>query len=186
MPKPCSIRRAHAIAVIASLAALTPAARADVGSGTIEISFAATSTLHAFTGSVPPVAFAIESGPSGTWGGDVEVPVASIDTGIDRRDQNLRAWLDAKQYPRISGRFDEVDPERARASGVLPFLLRIRDVERPAVAAVSHWQQEDRTTRFDAEFDVLLHDYSLEAPSLLFVRVGDRVHVTVHVTLERS
>ena len=186
MSKPLSVLVAHAIAVVACLAAMAPGARADNGNGTVEISFSATSTLHDFEGSVPALAFAVESGPSDAWGGDVEVPVAAIDTGIDQRDKNLRAWLDAAQYPRIRGRFRDVDPERAHASGVLPFLLRIRDVERPAVATVSHWQQQDRTARFDAEFDVLLHDYSLEAPSLLFVHVGDRVHVTVHVTLERT
>jgi polyisoprenoid-binding protein YceI len=186
MSKLCSVRLAHAVALVACLAALASGARADVGKGTIEISFSATSTLHDFEGNVPAVAFAIEPGPSGAWGGDVEVPVAAIDTGIDRRDQNLRAWLDAAQYPRIRGRFRDVDPERARASRVLPFLLRICNVERPVQATVSHWQQDDRTARFDAEFDVLLHDYSLEAPSVLFVHVDDRVHVTVHVTLERT
>ena len=186
MSKLRSVRRAPAVAVVACLIGLASGARADAGKGTIEISFSATTTLHDFEGNVPAVAFAIESGPGGAWGGDVEVPVAAMDTGIDRRDQNLRAMLDASKYPRIRGRFRDLDPERARAAGVLPFLLRLRDVERPALATVSHWQQDDRGARFDAEFDVLLHDYSLEAPSVLFVRVDDRVHVTVHVTLERS
>lgn len=186
MSKSRAVRLAHAVAVVACLAALASGARADAGKGTIEISFSATSTLHDFEGNVPAVAFAIESGPSGAWGGDVEVPVAAIDTGIARRDASLRAMFDAAQYPGVRGRFRDVNPERASAGGVLPFLLRIRDVERPVEATVSHWQQDDRTARFDAEFDVLLHDYSLEAPSVLFVRVGDRVHVTVHVTLERT
>jgi len=186
MSRTPSVRLAHAAAVVACLAAIAPGAHAENAKGTLSISFSSTSTLHDFEGTVPPVAFAIASVPGGSWDGDVEVPVAAIDTGIDRRDQNLRAWLDAAQYPRIRGRFRDVDPERARASRVLPFLLRICNVERPVQATVSHWQQDGRTAHFDAEFDVLLHDYSLEAPSLLFVRVGDCVHVTVHVTLERT
>ena len=186
MSKPRSIRLAHAVAVFACLSAIAPGAHAENANGKLAISFAATTTLHDFEGTVPPVVFAIDLAPGGAWSGDVEVPVAAMDTGIDQRDENLRAWLDAAHYPRIRGRFRDVDPERARASRVLPFLLRICNVERPVQATVSHWQQDDRTARFDAEFDVLLHDYSLEAPSVLFVHVDDRVHVTVHVTLERT
>lgn len=186
MSNPRSVRLAHAVAVVACLAALAPGARAEDGKGTLEISFSATSSLHDFEGNLPRVEFAIESGPGGAWHGDVEVPVAAMDTGIDRRDQNLRAMLDAAQYPRIRGRFRDVDPEQLHASGVLPFLLWIRGVERPVKATISNWQQGDRTARFDAEFDVSLRDFALEAPRVLFVRVGDGVHVTVHVTLERS
>ena len=186
MSNPRSVRLAHAVAVVACLAAIAPGARAENGKGTLEISFSVTSSLHDFEGNVPSVTFAIESGPGGAWDGDVEVPVAAMDTGIDRRDQNLRVMLDAAQYPRIRGRFRAVDPEQVHASGVLPFLLQIREVERPVEATISNWQQDDRTARFDAEFDVSLRDCALEAPHVLFMSVGDRVHVTVHVTLERS
>jgi len=31
-----------------------------------------------------------------------------------------------------------------------------------------------------------LREFALEAPRVLFVRVDDQVHVTVHVTLARS
>jgi polyisoprenoid-binding protein YceI len=186
MSNPRSVRLAHAVAVVACLAAIAPGARAENGKGTLEISFSATSSLHDFEGNVPSVTFAIESGPGGAWDGDVEVPVAAMDTDIDRRDQNLRAMLDAAQYPQIRGRFRDLEPEQVHASGVLPFLLRIRDVERPVQATLSNWQQDDRTARFDAEFDVSLRNFALEAPRVLFVRVGDRVHVTVHVTLARS
>ncbi len=186
MSKPGSLRLALAFAAFVCFAATASGARAEAGKGTVEISFSATSTLHDFEGNVAPLAFAIESGPSGTWGSDVVVPVAAIDTGIARRDASLRSMLDAAQHPNIRARFRDVEPERARAGETLPFRLRIRDVERPVEAAVSHWQQDERSARFDAEFDVSLQDYSLEAPGVLFVRVGDRVHVVVHVTLERS
>ena len=68
----------------------------------------------------------------------------------------------------------------------MPLLLRIRDVERPVQAKLSNWQQDERHASFDAAFDVSLAAFGLEAPQLLFVRVGDTIHVTVRVTLERS
>lgn len=179
-------RIALRVAVIVSLVAATAPARADGGRGTITITFSATSTLHDFEGAVPPFAFQIESGPQGAWGGDVEVPVDAIDTGIEKRDAGLRAIFDAAHHPRIRGRVRDIAPERARATLRLPLLLRIRDVEHPIEAKLSNWQQDERSARFDAEFDVSLQDFALEAPSILFVEVGDIVHVTVHVTLERS
>ena len=186
MSKSPAHRTALRVAVIVSLAFVTAPARADSGRGTIAITFSATSTLHDFEGEVPPLAFQIESGPQGAWGGDVEVPVDAIDTGIEKRDAGLRAMFDAAHHPRIRGRVRDLDPERARTTRVLPLLLRIRDVELPIEAKLSNWQQDERSARFDADFDVSLRDFSLEAPSILFVEVGDLVHVTVHVTLERS
>jgi polyisoprenoid-binding protein YceI len=181
-----SARVACFVSVVACLATFAPGARAERADGSLEISFSATSTLHDFSGRVAAVAVAIEQGLDGGWSGTVDVPVASMDTGLERRDESMRAMLDAAQHPRIGGRFRDLRPEQVHASGVLPFLLQIRDVERPVQATVSHWQQDDRTARFDAEFDVSLRDFALEAPRVLFVRVGDRVHVTVHVTLARS
>ncbi|MBS1104617.1 MAG: YceI-like domain [Deltaproteobacteria bacterium] len=186
MSKSRAFRVACVASMVACLAALAPGARADRVHGSLEISFSATSTLHEFSGSVPALAVAIEQGPGGGWSGDVDVPVASLGTGIARRDENMRAMLDAAQHPRIRGRFRDLGPEQVHASGVLPFLLQIRDVERSVQATVSHWQQDDRSARFDAEFDVSLREFALEAPRVLFVRVDDQVHVTVHVTLARS
>lgn len=181
-----SARIACFVSVVAFLATFAPGARAERADGSLEISFAATSTLHDISGSVAPVAVAIERGPDGGWSGDVEVPVASMDTGLERRDASMRAMLDAAQHPRIRGRFRDLKPEQVHASGVLPFLLQIRTVERPVQATVSQWEQDDRTARFDAEFEVSLRDFALKAPRVLLVRVGDRVHVTVHVTLARN
>jgi polyisoprenoid-binding protein YceI len=182
--------RIHPLAAalaIAIGAAVAHGARADRVSGSIEISFVGSSTVHDFEGSAAPIHVTVESQPDGTWSGEVAVPVVTLDTGIDRRDENLRAMFDASHHPEIHGRFLGVDAEQVRQASVLPFTLRIRDVERPVQAKLSNWnQQDDRHARFDAAFDVSLQDFGLEAPSVLFMSVEDTVHVTVHVALERS
>ncbi len=161
-------------------------ARADRVEGSIEITFLGTTTLHDFEGTAAPIRIATETQPDGKWAGEVSVPVATLDTGIDARDAKLRAMLDAPRHPEIRGRLRDVDAEQVRRNGVLPFLLRIRDVERPVQAKISRWQQDDeRHARFDADFDVSLAEFGLEAPRVLIVSVDDGVHVTVHVTLER-
>ena len=161
-------------------------ARADRGVGSIAITFSGSSTLHDFEGTAAPLRVAMESQADGTWTAEVVVPVASLDTGIQARDENLRAMLDAPHHPEIRGRFRDVDAVAVQRRLVLPFLLRIRDVERPVQATLSDWQQDGDRARFEATFDVSLAAFGLEAPRVLFMRVADTVHVTVHVTLERS
>jgi len=53
-------------------------------------------------------------------------------------------------------------------------------------ATISNWRQSEREASFDASFELSLARFQLEAPSSFFLSVGDRVRVTVHVTLERT
>jgi polyisoprenoid-binding protein YceI len=170
---------------IAGSAAFAGPARADRVQASLEITFTGSSTLHDFEGRAEPVRVVVETQPDEKWAAEVEVPVAKLDTGIGARDENLRAMLDAAHHPEIHGRFRDVDAEQVRRSGALPFVLRIREVEKPLQAKISQWQQDDeRHARFDADFDVSLAAFGLVAPKVLFMSVGDSVHVTVHVTLE--
>jgi hypothetical protein len=94
--------------------------------------------------------------------------------------------LDAARHPQIRARFRDLDPEKVRSSGVLPFLLQIRSVERPVKATVRNWRQSERAASFDAAFEVSLKSFELEAPSRFFLTVGDAVRVSVRVKLERT
>jgi len=172
-----------AVACLAALLAGPPPAAAGV-TGQVAISFDATSTLHGFEGQAAPVSVVLEPSAGGGWSADLSVPISAIDTGIERRNARMRAMFDADHYPVIRGRVRGVEPEQVQHSGLLPFALVIRDEEHPVQARVSHWQQDADGTRFDADFDVSLAEFGLEAPRVLFVRVGDVVHVRVHVTLE--
>jgi len=154
--------------------------------GSLRISFTGTSTLHDFEGTAGSVAVSLSQGANGAWSADVSVPVAEMKTGNGWRDESMREMLGAAQHPQIRGRFRDLDADRVRSSGVLPFVLQIRTVERPVQAAVQNWRQTEREASFDASFDLSLESFQLEAPRTLFLRVGDTVRVTVHLTLERA
>ena len=154
--------------------------------GSAQISFTVSSTLHDLEGTAGSAAVALSQAAYGTWSADVNVPVASLDTGNGWRDSDMRDMLDAAHHPQIKARFRDLDPEKVRSSGVLPFVLRIRTVERPIQATVQNWRQSERTASFDAAFDVSLKSFQLEAPSRFFMTVGDAVRVSVHVKLERA
>ena len=154
--------------------------------GTAQVSFSVTSTLHDFEGTAGSVALALSQAADGTWSADVSMPVAGMKTGNRWRDADMREMLGAPQHPQIRGRFRDLDPEKVRSSGVLPFVLQIRTVERPVRATVENWRQSEREASFDAAFDVSLRSFQLEAPERFFLSVDDTVRVTVHATLERA
>jgi polyisoprenoid-binding protein YceI len=131
------------------------------------------------------VAFSLSQGAGGAWSADVNVAVADLKTGNRWRDGDMREMFDSAKHPRIRASFRDLDPEKVRSSGLLPFLLQIRTVERPVQAAVRNWRQTEREASFDAAFDVSLESFQLEAPETFFLSVGDTVRVTVRVTLER-
>jgi len=182
------LRHRIATCLLGSCALLLATAPALAGEarGSLQLSFTGTSTLHDFQGTAGPVAISLSQDANGTWSADVSVPVAELDTGNGWRDESMREMFDATRHPRILGRFRHLDAEMVRASGVLPFVLQIRALERPVQATVTNWRQSEREASFDAAFDLSLESFRLEAPRTLFLRVGDSVRVTVRVTLERA
>jgi polyisoprenoid-binding protein YceI len=175
----------HLLSICACLTHAAIAARAQEATGSLQISFRGTSTLHDFEGTAGRVGVSLAQAAGGTWSADVRVPVAALDTGNGWRDEGMREMFDAARHPEIIGRFRDVDADQVRSSGVLPFALRIRSVERPVQATLTDWRQTEREASFEAAFDLSLASFELEAPSTLFLSVGDRVRVTVRATLER-
>jgi polyisoprenoid-binding protein YceI len=112
-----------------------------------------------------------------------------MDTGIDRRDRNMRAMFGADHFPRILADFPRVESSafaaaRSGGEGQIDFRLTIRDVTHPVAATVSHWAQAGDGASFDAEFEISLESYGLEVPAVLgLLRVKDIVSVRAHVTL---
>ena len=174
-------------AVTAAILASTPCAAEEIGAR-LDISFAAKSTLHDFEGSAAQTTLIMtaEPGDAGLWSADVEVPVATLDTGSDSRDENMREMFDAAHFPTIRAALRNVDPDAVRESRELPLVLIIRDVEHEIVAAVSNWRGDDEEISFDVSFEISLEEFELKAPGFLFVRVADRVTVTVHATVRRT
>jgi polyisoprenoid-binding protein YceI len=181
--------RSHFVIVAVAVATLasTPCAAGEIGAR-LEISFAAKSTLHDFEGSASQITLVMtpESGDEDLWSADVEVPVATLDTGSDSRDENMREMFDAEHFPTIRAALRNVDPDTARETRKLPFMLIIRDVEHETIAAVSNWRGDDEEISFDVSFDISLEQFGLDAPGVLFIRVADRVTVAVHATVQKN
>jgi len=175
-----------ALALLAGLLAPLSSPALEV-EGRCRVSFSASATLHDFEGGGPCAVLAIEPDGDGRYRARAEVAVAQLETGIAARDRSMREMFDSERYPRITATFTSIDPEalRARRAGALASRLVIHGTERAVTPVVSDWSEvPGKSAHFRAAFDVSLADFGLAAPVALgWLRVQDRVHVTVEVDL---
>jgi polyisoprenoid-binding protein YceI len=115
----------------------------------------------------------------------VEVPVASLKTGIDMRDMHLRSpmWLDAEKYPNIT--FTSTSARHRRGStwevrGILTLHGVSREVTvkadvRPISAAVaqSAGLEPGDWVRVSAPFNIKLSEFGVKIPDMAAAKVND-------------
>jgi len=121
----------------------------------------------------------------------IEVPVGSLRTGIDLRDEHLRSgmWLDAKNYPTISFTSTgarKIDDTRWEVSGKfsmhgesreLTTIVEVRAI--PASVAKSAGLGKGNWIRISAPFEVKLSEFGVMIPKKPAQRVNDTWKVKV-------
>lgn len=118
-----------------------------------------------------------------------EVELASFDTGIGKRDRDMRQVLGTDQWPKAvyQGAIAEhaaVDTTgvayRVKTEGILSLHGVDRAIEVPGTVVV-----EEGRSKVEAAFTLKLADYNIEAPSLAaFVKVSEEVAVAVSFYLK--
>ena len=113
-----------------------------------------------------------------------EVELASFDTGIGKRDRDMREVLGTDQWPKAvyQGAIAEhtaidstVVAYRVKTEGILSLHGVDRAIEVPGTVVV-----EEGRSKVEAAFTLKLADYHIEAPSLAaFVKVSEEVAVAV-------
>lgn len=122
---------------------------------------------------------------AGTASVDVQVPVATLDTGIELRNKHLQSgdWLDAKQNPdlrfvsRSARKLDDGSWEIAgdfSLHGVTkPLTIRAQVKPIPADAAKAAGLGKGDWLRVATPFELQLSDFGIEVPSKVAGRVSD-------------
>lgn len=118
-----------------------------------------------------------------------EVELASFDTGIGKRDRDMRQVLDTDQWPKAvyKGAIAEhtaVDSTgvayRVKTKGILSLHGVDRAIEVPGTVVV-----EAGRSKVEAAFTLKLADYHIEAPSLAaFIKVSEEIAVEVSFYLK--
>lgn len=166
--------------------------------GTCSIKFMGDSTLHDFAGTVNAAPFTLtvhdpETPEKTTLDAKIDVSVAKMDTEEEKRDENLRASLDAAKHPMISVELDGVKIADTRPqwqgglpkSSVVPFELTILGKTEKHSGKVTSWSEKFGTVTMVVAFPVSLKAYGIEVPSVLgVIRVKDTIEVEATLTLK--
>ena len=107
----------------------------------------------------------------------LRVDLITFDSGVSNRDSNMLTNLDAFQYPNVMYVSNEISMEGMNAfiKGQLTFHGITKDLNLKADISF--------TDGFNAEgsFTILLSDYEVERPVLLFKKIGDEMKLNFHI-----
>lgn len=164
-------------------------------SGTSQISFDGTSTLHDWGGKVTakPFATTVTTDAAGNptrVEATVTVEVAKMDTAEAKRDENMRKAMQATAHPLITGVIDApftAIRQGEAAPATLPLKLTMLGKTQTLTGRISNWKHRGDKATFDLDFDLSLKKSDIKVPSvLLFIRVGDTIKVHAAVSLKRN
>jgi polyisoprenoid-binding protein YceI len=117
----------------------------------------------------------------------IRAPVASFDSGNDRRDRKMREVTEAERYPTVRFRATEIQPLRWgrtregragqwRATGTLTFHGRTHPVDAPVMVRVA-----GDSVRARAQFAISLTRFEVERPSLLWASIADTIRIDARI-----
>jgi len=195
------VRHAAALLAICAVAALVPAdvsraqpIRATVDSTRSVIDYTGSAVAHDWTGTSRIVTGQIVLDPDAPDSSRVQIqaPVASFDSGNDRRDRKMRRVTDADRFPRVRFQSDDVRPEAWgrssdgfaglwRTTGRLTFHGRTHDVEAVVTVRTTADSIYART-----QFPISLTRFEVERPELLFVPIADTIRIDARVVGKRT
>jgi polyisoprenoid-binding protein YceI len=117
-----------------------------------------------------------------------EVELASFDTGIGKRNRDMRHVLSTKKWPKavFKGGIAEHHPDStantytAKAKGSFSMHGVEKKIEVPVQITIA-----DGHSIISSDFTVRLEDYNIEAPSLVaFVKMSEEVAVSLGFTMQ--
>jgi len=143
----------------------------------VTISFEGDSTLHRFSGVAENHATEVSMSADGNRMLLVTIPVRSLDTGHEGRDEQMREMFDAEHFPEIRGSA-KVATMMDSAQAMVPVELTIRNQTR-IIEARKDADATDPAGNVRLSWNVSLSSFGLKAPTVIgLIRVYDEVKVT--------
>jgi polyisoprenoid-binding protein YceI len=165
-----------------------------------KIQFVSDAPLEKFTGTSSKISGEIKVDPNkpADTKAELKVPVASIKTGIELRDEHLQKdnWLDAKKFPdakfvitKVSG-VSKLKPNEAvdaTISGKFTMHGVTKDVTATAkVRWVPAAAGKPEALRVQASFPVKLEDHKVTIPSIVALKVAPEIKVNVELRASKK
>lgn len=114
---------------------------------------------------------------------EVVIPVTAVTTGNSSRDANMLDVIGYPAFREIRGKvesFSQIAENRYRIRGSLTINGRTRPFASEAVASTENLQ-----VALAGMFTILLDDYKIERPSLLFVSIKNNVEISYRFVFEK-
>ena len=163
--------------------------------GESRIQFVSDAPLEKFTGTSSKVSGDIKVDPNkpADTKAEIKVPVSSIKTGIELRDNHLQAdnWLDAKKFPdakfvitKVAGATKLKPNEAVDATVTGKFTIHgvTKDVTATAkVRWIPAAGGKPEALRVQASFPIKLEDHKVTIPSIVALKVAPEIKVNVEL-----
>ncbi len=115
----------------------------------------------------------------GLLSGSLIVHLTKLDSGIETRDEHLKEkYLEVAKYPEAKLTLKNIKLSTLGESSTITALLKLHGVEKeiPIEAKVN---REGRKLKVDANFEVILTDFSIELPSFQGITAAKNVKIKV-------
>lgn len=146
--------------------------------------FTSSVPLHTFTGTSESLVGLIDLDEKTV---DFYIDLTTLETGIGKRDKDMRTTLETDEYPfaeffgKLVSNFDPSSsaPQPATVRGDFTIHGVTREVE-----ITGTLQNTDGGLKVDAGWDLNLKDYDIEPPSLLIVKVDEVQKIRIEALLK--
>ena len=108
-----------------------------------------------------------------TYSCNITVPLNTFSSGNDNRDSNMLTYCNAITYPDIifRSKMIAVNNESIDIEGIIEFAGKKRNLK--TVAHVIELNENEFSIQ--GEFEILLSDFGIPQPSLLFIKMEDNI-----------
>jgi len=110
----------------------------------------------------------------------VQVKISAFNSGMASRDRQMLEVTDAATHPTIT--FTSSDMDYTDKGIVVKGKLQFHGVTRDMQTVVKMIKNNNRT-EYIGSFPILLEDYTIKRPSLLFVKVDNQVDIRFRIVL---
>ncbi|MFN7670092.1 MAG: YceI family protein, partial [Planctomycetota bacterium] len=154
------------------------------------VGFDAKSTLHDFTGRTGAVRGGFRADfdeADATWSGEIVCQAATLATGVEGRDDNMRDHLDTKNHAEIRFRLDRfkaapdgLDAANQKVRGEVSGTMTIRGQSKPFAMPVAVEVDAQKRVVVTGQAPLKLSDYGVPVPSQLgLINMQDEVVVWI-------
>ena len=108
-----------------------------------------------------------------TYSCNITVPLNTFSSGNDNRDSNMLTYCNAITYPNIifKSKMIAVNNESIDLEGIIEFAGKKRNLK-----TVAHLiELNENEFSIQGEFEILLSDFGIPQPSLLFIKMEDNI-----------